>query len=61
MSREHNDANVLALGGRLTGRETGLDILRAWLETSFAGGRHALRVDKISEMERGLMRARAGT
>ena len=60
MSREHNDANVLALGGRLTGRETGLDILRAWLETSFAGGRHARRVDKIAEMERGAMRARGG-
>ncbi len=38
MSREHNDANVLALAGRLTGRETGLEILRAWLDTSFAGG-----------------------
>jgi ribose 5-phosphate isomerase B len=60
MSREHNDANVLALGGRLTGRETGLDIMRAWLETSFAGGRHARRVDKIAEMERGAMRARGG-
>src|SRR5437879_3078518 len=60
MSREHNDANVLALGGRLTGRETGLDILRAWLETSFAAGRHARRVDKIAEMERGAMRARGG-
>ena len=53
-------ANGDAFVARLR-RETGLDILRAWLETSFAGGRHALRVDKISEMERGLMRARAGT
>jgi ribose 5-phosphate isomerase B len=52
MSREHNDANVLALAGRLTGRETGLEILRAWLDTPFAGGRHARRVDKIGEMER---------
>ncbi|HWM79663.1 MAG TPA: RpiB/LacA/LacB family sugar-phosphate isomerase, partial [Methylomirabilota bacterium] len=60
MSREHNDANVLALAGRLTGRETGLDILRAWLETSFAAGRHACRVDKIAEMERGATRARGG-
>jgi ribose 5-phosphate isomerase B len=60
MSREHNDANVLVLAGRLTGRETGLDILRAWLETSFAGGRHARRVDKIAEMERGTTRARGG-
>src|SRR6266542_3085741 len=60
MSREHNDANVLAMGGRLTGRETGLEILRAWLETPFAGGRHARRVDKITEIERGPSRARSG-
>ena len=51
MSREHNDANVLALGGRLSGRETGLEILRAWIETPFAGGRHARRVDKIMKYE----------
>jgi ribose 5-phosphate isomerase B len=60
MSREHNDANVLALAGRLTGRETGLEILRAWLETPFAGGRHARRVDKIGEMERVPPRGRQG-
>jgi ribose 5-phosphate isomerase B len=60
MSREHNDANVLALAGRLTGRETGLEILRAWLDTAFAGGRHARRVDKIGEMERVPPRGRPG-
>ncbi len=60
MSREHNDANVLALAGRLTGRETGLEILRAWLDTQFAGGRHARRVDKIGEMERVPPRGRQG-
>jgi ribose 5-phosphate isomerase B len=60
MSREHNDANVLALGGRLTGRETGLEILRAWIETPFAGGRHARRVDKIADLQRVTSRARAG-
>jgi len=60
MSREHNDANVLALAGRLTGRETGLEILRAWLDTEFAGGRHARRVDKIGEMERVPPRGRQG-
>ena len=60
MSREHNDANVLALAGRLTGRETGLEILRAWLDTPFAGGRHARRVDKIGEMERVPPRGRQG-
>jgi ribose 5-phosphate isomerase RpiB len=51
---------VLALAGRLTGRETGLEILRAWLDTPFAGGRHARRVDKIGEMERVPLRGRQG-
>ena len=52
MSREHNDANVLALGGRLTSRELAVDILQVWLETEFAGGRHSRRVDKIARLER---------
>jgi ribose 5-phosphate isomerase B len=52
ISREHNDANVLALAGRLMGREMALDILRMWIETDFAGGRHARRVDKIGDLER---------
>ena len=52
MSREHNDANVLTLGGRLMGREMALDILRMWLESEFLGGRHQRRVDKIDEIER---------
>jgi len=51
MSREHNDANVLALGGRLMGPEMAVDILRMWLEADFAEGRHRLRVDKIVELE----------
>jgi ribose 5-phosphate isomerase B len=51
-SREHNDANVLALGGRLMGPEMALDILRMWLETDFAGGRHRRRIDKIADLER---------
>ena len=52
MSREHNDANVLAVGGRLLGREAALEILACWLETRFAGGRHVQRVDKIAALER---------
>jgi ribose 5-phosphate isomerase B len=52
MSREHNDANVLTLGGRLMAPEQALGILRAWLEAAFAGGRHARRVEKIDEIER---------
>src|SRR5467141_3936717 len=49
MSREHNDANVLALAGRLTDADMGRAILKVWLETDFARGRHARRVDKIME------------
>ena len=52
MSREHNDANVLVLGGRLMGADMAADILQAWLETEFAGGRHARRVEKIADIER---------
>jgi ribose 5-phosphate isomerase B len=52
ISREHNDANVLALGGRLTSAELGLEILQAWLSTAFAGGRHERRVTKIAQIER---------
>jgi ribose 5-phosphate isomerase B len=47
LSREHNDANVLALGGRVLPADTALRILEVWLETPFAGGRHAGRVKKI--------------
>ena len=47
LSREHNDANVLALGGRLVDHATAERILKVWLETPFAGGRHAARVAKI--------------
>jgi len=52
MSREHNDVNVLVLGGRLMGADMAADILQAWLETEFAGGRHARRVEKIADIER---------
>jgi ribose 5-phosphate isomerase B len=51
MSREHNDANVLVLGGRLMGADMAADILQAWLETDFAAGRHARRVAKIADVE----------
>jgi ribose 5-phosphate isomerase B len=47
MSRAHNDANVLIIGGRVTGTELALSILRTWLETSFEGGRHQRRIDRI--------------
>jgi len=47
LSREHNDANVLALGGRVLDPAHAERIVRVWLETPFAGGRHAGRVAKI--------------
>ena len=45
MSRRHNDANVLVLGGRVIGDVLALEILRTWLETAFEGGRHQRRLD----------------
>ncbi len=48
MSRRHNDANVLCLGARVVGSDTALDILGAFVEAEFEGGRHAGRVAKIS-------------
>src|SRR5712691_3215802 len=51
LSREHNDANVLTLGARLISDQNAFQIVQKWLETSFAGGRHQRRVEKISEIE----------
>jgi ribose 5-phosphate isomerase B len=48
LAREHNDANVLAIGARVTGPEVALDALRSFLATPFGGGRHARRVQKLS-------------
>ena len=55
-SREHNDANVLTLGAGQIGTALARQIVRAWLETRFAGGRHARRVGKILEIERRYLR-----
>jgi len=52
LSRQHNDANVIALGARLTQEERAADIVRAFLTTEFAGGRHAERVGKIHAIEK---------
>jgi ribose 5-phosphate isomerase B len=51
MSRLHNDANILVLGGRVVGSELAKDIARVWMETPFEGGRHLRRLQKISSME----------
>ena len=51
-SREHNHANVLALGAGLVGESLALEIVQAWLSTPWGGDRHARRVEKITEIER---------
>jgi ribose 5-phosphate isomerase B len=51
-SREHNHANVLTLGARFVGEGLAIEIVRAWLGTDWAPGRHAARVDKITDIER---------
>jgi ribose 5-phosphate isomerase B len=53
LGRQHNDANMLSLGARIVGPEVALACVRAFLEGEFEGGRHARRVDKIRELERG--------
>lgn len=51
MSREHNNANVLAMGGRVIGFGHAGEIVRIWLKTEFEGGRHERRVNKIMALE----------
>ena len=50
MSRQHNDANVLCIGARVVGAGTAIDIVEAFLATTFEGGRHATRVAKINHL-----------
>jgi ribose 5-phosphate isomerase B len=52
LSREHNDANVLALGARVTPSDDARRLVNIFLDTPFAGGRHQGRIDKITEMEK---------
>ena len=49
LAREHNDANVIAMGARLTGEGMAIACLQAFLDTPFAGGRHQHRVDKLGQ------------
>ncbi len=51
LAARHNNANILCMGGRTTGPETAKDIVDAWLNASFEGGRHSRRLAKIMEME----------
>lgn len=48
----HNDSNILAMGGRVIDADTAVNIVKAWLDTPFEGGRHINRINKISEIEK---------
>ena len=51
LAREHNDANVLALGGRIVTAEAAVEMVQTFLTTAYLGGRHQRRLDKIARME----------
>ena len=53
MSRRHNDANLLVMGGRVIGPDLGKEIVRVWLNTPFDGGRHQERLDLLERLSRG--------
>ena len=52
VSRQHNDANVLAMGGRIVGFGLADEIVTLWLATTFEGGRHQRRIDQIAAIEK---------
>jgi ribose 5-phosphate isomerase B len=51
MAKEHNNANILVLGGRVLSVKKALKMVNLWLDTSYAGGRHQRRLDKIAQVE----------
>lgn len=52
MTKRHNNANVICMGGRVIGRELAFKIIDAWLDAEFEGGRHQKRIDKIHALEK---------
>ena len=52
MAKEHNNANILVLGGRVLDEQKACDLVGAWLDATFEGGRHQGRLDKITELEK---------
>jgi len=56
MAKEHNDANIIVIGGRVVGKGIAREIIRTWLEARFLGGRHKRRLDKITETEKRTMK-----
>lgn len=55
MSKEHNNANILVMGGRVLGLDQATVMVSIWLDTTFEAGRHQLRLDKISQLEKSLL------
>ncbi len=53
MAKCHNNANVITMGGRVVGDDVALEIVSAWLDAEFMGGRHQERIDKITNLEKG--------
>ena len=56
LAKEHNDANIIVIGGRVVGKGIAREIIKTWLETRFQGGRHQRRLDKIVEIEKKVMK-----
>ncbi|MBI4684113.1 MAG: ribose 5-phosphate isomerase B [Nitrospirae bacterium] len=56
MSRLHNDANILVMGGRIVGKDLAKEIVRVWFSTDFEGGRHLTRLNKIKQIEERFIR-----
>ena len=51
LCREHNDSNILIMGGRVVGQGLAQEIVKTWLNTPFEGGRHQKRLDKITQFD----------
>lgn len=60
MAKEHNNANILVLGGRVIGDNEAREMVATWLDTTFEGGRHQGRLDKIAAIEREIFRTGSG-
>ncbi|MFQ5428358.1 MAG: ribose 5-phosphate isomerase B [Thermodesulfobacteriota bacterium] len=56
MVKEHNNANILVIGGRVAGKELAREMVKAWIEAEFQGGRHQRRLDKIADIEKETMK-----
>ena len=60
MVKEHNNANILVIGGRVVGKVLAREMVKAWIEAEFQGGRHQRRLDKIADIEKKTMKGVSG-